>query len=163
MRFFVNLSRFWVLCAILVNMLKKILQQALDEGSPKTAVTSAADGNPSGDASTYKSLEDQLRELDEHLSQKLKEKEQAQLAQQANPTENQTSGSTPGNVGDLDSETKEFIQLADFISKERSKKSTTKNPEQTDKIGKMVKYQKTKTNEFDTQSRQKGLQINKAA
>ena len=122
------------------------------------------DDQDSTPRASFKSIEEQLQELDEHLSTQLQKQEQLKSEVQA-PQDSENSESphlAPG--ADPDESTQEFIQLADFISKERNKKApTSKDPQKVEKIGKLQKYKKIKTKEFESLARQKGLQINKAA
>ena len=122
------------------------------------------DDQDSTPRASFISIEEQLQELDEHLSQQLQKQEQLKAEVQSPPKlENPEEPSlAPG--ADPDKSTMEFIQLADFISKERNKKApVSTDPQKVEKIGKLQKYKKIKTKEFESIARQKGLQINKAA
>ena len=112
----------------------------------------------------FQSFDDQAKELNDLLTQKLEEKKKAGSYHPNAP--NRVEGSPPNGAGPLqdpDQQTKEFVQLADFIAKERIKQESNKGIVNSDVSGKLLKYQEAIDQELGVLKGQKGLQINKAA
>ena len=62
-----------------------------------------------------------------------------------------------------ESESSEFIRLADYVSKEHKKCQTEEDPSVKLKIIHIERYRNIQTKRFEGSEQQKGIQINKAA
>ena len=127
----------------------------------KKPLTTSETENQDSTPAQFRSEDEQLRELDNFVSAKIKESE-VQATQESERPPPDVNAETPV-TDDPSPDTKEFMQLADFISKQRSKKLAKPDPATAVRNLKLNKYQSIKTQEFEHQAKQKGLQINKAA